>query len=458
MKHSLSTAIKESLMISIPIAGTFFLNILTNFIAVIYLSHFGDAVLAASALIFSLQVAALVISMSTLYSISVLVGRAYSENKLEETTRLLQQGWLLAIILSAIITVIFLSAPHLFIFFGQDKNLAMITGLYFHSLVIGTVPIMLQTACQQFAMGVLKQKLVIISSFICLLSTTFFGYALGFGHFGFPKLGVSGIGLAIGLQYWVGFLFMLSQFLFNKFFKPFAIFKIRPINRFAELKLLFNIGWPISVQVGAELLAIFSMTVMTGWLGKISLSARQVANQYLVFTIVPVIGVAQACGILVSYSLGKKFFSDIRRILIINLWLAFAFIIWFFLAFLLIPNTLARVYININDQTNTQLLHLVQLLLLIACFSQAFDSIRNITSGALRGLYDTRYPMMMGFIGLWLIAIPLGYILAFNFHLGVIGLSIGFAIGVTVAACFQMRRWWQQSVYEVLEKTLREQG
>ena len=452
MKQPLGKAIKASLAISLPVAGTFLLNILSSFVAVYYISRFGEKALAASALIISIQITALVISMSTLFAVSVTVGRAFGSGAKDMATRLLQQGWMLGFCMSIVIAVIFTFAPEILVFFNQPRGLAALTALYFHAMLFGVLPAMLQTASGQFAIGISKQKLVAFSSLLGLLTMIFLGFGLGFGEFGLPKLGIAGVGYAVAAQYWVGFLFLLLQFIFNNSFKEFEIFKLRPVNRFAELKQLFIVGWPISAQVSAELIAIFVITIMTGWLGEFSLSARQVTSQFLVFTIVPIIGLAQAAGVLVSQNIGKKAYFEVNRVAKISLALAFGFIIWFLLAFIFIPDKLASLYINIHEPANFNLLRLIKILFLIACVSQIFDSIRNITSGALRGLYDTRFSMVTGIIGLWFITLPLGYVLAFHFHLGVIGLSIGFAVGVAVASILQWLRWHRLSQHEYLQK------
>src|SRR6056297_3537648 len=100
MKQPLGKAIKASLTITLPVAGTFFLNILTSFIAVYYISRFSEEALAASALIVGVQITTFVISMSTLFSVSIMVGRAFGANNKDAATRLLQQGWILGFCMS----------------------------------------------------------------------------------------------------------------------------------------------------------------------------------------------------------------------------------------------------------------------------------------------------------------------------------------------------------------------
>lgn len=441
MKQPLYRAIMASLAITLPVAGTFLLNMLTSFVAVFYISKFGKTYLAASALILAVQVTTFVICMSALFSVSVCVGRAHGHGDKNKATSLLQQGCLLALLLSFLIIIILLCAPAILMRLNQPKPLVHIASLYFHTLVFGAIPLMFQTVFAQFIIGVSKQRIVTLSSAISLCCMAFLSYAFAFGKFGFPNLGVIGVALGVVCQFWIGCLFLLSQLSFREFFKAFKLFQPRPFEKFKALKQLFKIGWPISIQISTELIAIFTLTIMAGWLGKYALSARQITSQFLVFTIVPIIGISQAAGVLVSQNIGQQKFFEVSRIANINLILAFCFIIWFLLAFIFIPDTLASLYININDASNAHLLSLIKILFFIACFSQIFDSVRNISSGALRGLYDTRFTMFTSIIGLWIVALPLGYLLAFEFSMGIVGLSLAFTSGIVIAALIQWFRW-----------------
>ncbi|MDQ2993850.1 MAG: MATE family efflux transporter, partial [Pseudomonadota bacterium] len=114
-------------------------------------------------------------------------------------------------------------------------------------------------------------------------------------------------------------------------------------------------------------------------------------------------------------------------------------------AFLLFPTSLAAFYMDVNNPNNATTLHLTILLFMITAFSQAFDGFRNIFIGILRGLFDTRFPMHMSLVTIWMIGMPLSYVLAFPLHYGAVGFVMGGALGMLSGAALMMHRWYKIS-------------
>jgi len=114
-------------------------------------------------------------------------------------------------------------------------------------------------------------------------------------------------------------------------------------------------------------------------------------------------------------------------------------------AFLALPKTLAAFYMNVNDPENAATLHLAILIFLIIAFSQIFDAVRNVLIGILRGLFDTRFPMYMSLLTIWVVGMPLSYILAFPLHFGAIGFVIGGMLGMLGGVTVMIYRWYKLS-------------
>lgn len=194
------------------------------------------------------------------------------------------------------------------------------------------------------------------------------------------------------------------------------------------------------------MLSLFVTAAMFGWLGTSALAAYQVVNQYLFLIIVPLFALAQATGVLVGQSYGAKNYKQIKEFgyVAIIFTTAMTFLVAFiFIAF---PTLLAKFYLDINNPANAKTVHFIIILFAIVSFSQILDGIRNVITGALRGLFDTKYPMYVGLGGIWFVGIPLGYVLAFNFHFGPAGIVAGGAVGMFIGAAALMRRWQQKSI------------
>ena len=99
-----------------------------------------------------------------------------------------------------------------------------------------------------------------------------------------------------------------------------------------------------------------------------------------------------------------------------------------------------KFFLNPNDLNNAELIRLATQFFLIAAITLFADGMRNVFSGALRGLHDSRAPMKIGILSLWFVSLPIAYIIAFNFNGGPIGLRIGFMSGFIISVFFLWKR------------------
>src|SRR3990167_5199769 len=96
---------------------------------------------------------------------------------------------------------------------------------------------------------------------------------------------------------------------------------------------------------------------------------------------------------------------------------------------------------NIYDPNNAEVLRLAVLIFLIDAFVLTFDGLRNVLIGVTRGLFDTKFPMYMNLLAIWIFGMPLSYLLAFRFHQGVVGIVLGGLISVIFGAVIMLHRW-----------------
>lgn len=438
-RHSFYIA--ETLKLSLPLIVSNLISVLVTFLGVLMLGKLGDTALAASALITSTQSTVFVISMGLLFSISVMVGHAYGAKNYFEIGSIAQQGYLLALMLAIPVIAVLWNIGHILTFLKQPPELIHFVANYFRAFSFG-VPAMLCGVCSiQFMMGYAKRVVILIISSCNLIFVVSLGGSLIYGKFGLPQLGITGLGVAWAIQSWLilaGFMIFL---LVKKEFRVCELFKLRITKTFVILKKLLQIGWPICVQMGCELLTFFTVTIMAGWISADALAARQISVQYTLLMILPLLAISQASGVLVSRAMGAKRPQDVKH------YGNYAIILGLIISsmtcalFLIFPRHLASLFVNSALPENINILHLSVILLMIAAAGQIIDGIRNVCTGSLRGLYDTKFPMQMSFICLWLIGLPLAYVLAFPLHMGIIGLSLAFNVSVAVGAIILYKRW-----------------
>lgn len=435
------TICRELSALAFPMALTQFIAIGSGFIAMAMLGQLGPDVLAASALIISARLSTYIVGSSILFSLSVIISHAYGEQNFIRIGNFMQQGWTLAFCISAPIMLIVLNLHTILLYFGQSPAFTEIIRQFFHANVWQILPFMLAICNQQLCYGVRKQKIDLFANSMATLIGIGSAYLLIFGHLGFPKLGVAGLGYAWDLQGLSYFLITFGVIYWNDFFKKFSLFTYRVHKNFSDFIYMLKIGWPICMQMGGEIFAILVFAMMVGWLGVKPLAAYQVVTQYFYLVIVPLFAFSQASGVLVGQAFGAKNYDKIIQIGRAALLLAFSLTLLTAAIFLLFPKQLSALYIKINDPAHHDIMHIIIFLFALFALQQMFDGIRNVLTGLLRGLFDTRFPMMIGILVIWGIGIPLGYFFAFRLHWGVYGMTVGSILGFFTGMIILLCRW-----------------
>jgi len=417
------------------------------FIGTLFIARLNHTILAASALITATQTCLAIIGICMLFSIGVMVGNAYGGKREEEIGAIVQQGFLMAIFLAIPLVIIFLFMKPILLALGQQPQLATITAQYFDYYAPCFPAFLVLIVLQQFILSVEKQLFVFIMSIVGLIIGVFFSYVLIYGHWGFPKMGVPGLGIANVIQSWSILIIYMVYTYTQKTFKVYGIFRLRLKNNFHLLKKLFFIGWPISLQGGSDLFSFFVLTIMIGWISENALAAQQIVTQYFFLLVIPIFAVAQASGILVSQAHGAKSFGDLKRYGNTTLFLGLLFSSFVVVAFIVFPRELITLYLHQQMTAHSPTIDIARIILILTGFRLAFDAIVEIKTGSLRGLYDTKFPMALSFILTWPVGIPLAYFVGFTMHWGLIGMTSAGVLMTLISAAVLWRRWAIKSEY-----------
>lgn len=441
MEVGIKKIINRILALALPMAGTQLITVVASFICMAMLAALGHEVLAASALIFTIRMTIYVVGASILFSVSVLVSHALGEKNYLLIGNLAQQGWTLAVLLAIPIIILFEHINFLLSHLGQSQNIIAYVQIFFHANVWNVFPFLLSVCNQQVCYGIRKQNIDLIANVIGLIVLLFVAYILIFGKLHFPKLGVAGLGYAMTAQGWFYFLITGAYLYFNKEFKRFALFRYRVHTNWRYLLKMLSVGWPICFQMGGELISLSLLSAMVGWLGVMELGAYQVILQYFFLVIIPLFAISQASSILVGQAYGSKQFNEINKLGYSSIALALFIALIVMFIFILFPHHLAALYINIHDPNNKGMLHLIISLFFISAFTQLFDGVRNVITGALRGLLDTKFPMFSSVFIIWVIELPLSYFLGIKMQWGVLGIALAMAMSMLTGMLIVAYRW-----------------
>jgi MATE family multidrug resistance protein len=267
-------------------------------------------------------------------------------------------------------------------------------------------------------------------------------YALIFGHFGAPAMGLMGAAWATLIAR-IGMAALLAQYVLRaellRTKRPALVATwLRP--RLAELRGQLGLGLPIGVQMMFEVGAFAASALMMGWLGIATQAAHQIAINVASVTYMAATGIAAAATIRVGNLRGAGDLVGARQAGFAAYWLAFGFMGT--MGLLLIT---VRHYIPTFYNTDPVVVAQAASLLAIAAAFQVSDGLQVVGLGALRGLEDVKVPSVVALLAYWAIALPLGYFLGFGLHWGAAGIWVGLLTGLSIVAGVLLLRFRRQS-------------
>jgi len=198
---------------------------------------------------------------------------------------------------------------------------------------------------------------------------------------------------------------------------------------------MVRLGAPIGIQVALEFGTFAVIALLMGRLGTVQVAAHQVAINIASFTFMVPLGISQAAAVLVGRSVGAGDAPRARRGAVASLGAGVAFMTLSATTFLLVPNLLARAY-----SSDVAVVALATVLIPIAGVFQVFDGLQVVSIGCLRGVGDTRAPMLVNVLGFWLLGMPVSLWLCFRAGLGAPGLWWGLVVGLAAVAVFLIAR------------------
>jgi len=317
------------------------------------------------------------------------------------------------------------------------------------ALIILGVPsipaVVLLTVLRNYVTVLSRPMVATITALIALPLTVLGNYVTMFGAFGCPKLGVAGIGLTMSAVLWVQLLIIVAYVHRQPQLRQYHVFRhLLQADRRTFLDL-WRVGWPIAAGYAFESGMFLASTVLIGEFGVATLAAHNAAlNLTSIMFMIPY-AVSQAATVRVGYAIGGGTPAGARRAGYTGISLGIIWMLCTAALLTLLPRFLLNFYMDVDNPINAPAVSVGLTLLPIAALFQLVDGLQVTTIGALRGLKDTRVPMVMCGCGYWLAGLGSAYLLAFYLGFKGPGLWWGLAIGLMVSATLLLLRWKQIS-------------
>ena len=379
----------------------------------------------------SLFMGVCIFAMGLMLGLDTLVSHAYGAGRLDDCHRWLFHGVVLALVLSLPIIGILYWMSSALDAWGLTPSVLVLTRPYLETLAWSVVPLLLYSAFRRYLQGMGVVRPVMFALAIANVANVFCNWVLIFGKLGFPELGVTGAAWATVLSRVVMAVVLLATIVYRER----NVWDSRKVE-WAWFKRLLALGLPASGQVTLEVGVFAAATALAGRLPAASLAAHQIALNYAAMTFMVPLGVASAGAVRVGHAVGRRDAAAASRAGWTALLFGVVFMTTAALVFLLMPRALLRAFTN-----DVGVLEVGVTLLFVAAVFQLFDGVQGVATGALRGLGDTRSPLLWNLAGHWFIGLPLGYWLAFVLGMGVLGLWWGLSIGLMICGVALLIVW-----------------
>jgi MATE family multidrug resistance protein len=376
-----------------------------------------------------------VFAMGLLLGLDTLVSQAFGADNVEDCHRWLVHGVVLAVLLSIPVTALLWWIGSGLDSWGLDPTVLALTRPYLDILAWSILPLLLYAAFRRYLQGMGVVRPVMIALVSANIVNAVVNWLLIYGKAGLPALGVKGSAWATVFARAVMAGSLLATILYRERRSRSGLLNDLTL-RLAWFKRLIVLGAPAATQITLEVGVFAAATALAGRLAPASLAAHQIAINYAALTFMVPLGIASAGAVRVGHAVGRRDPDGAAR----AGWTALLFGVLFMtlaaFVFLFVPKFLLRAFTS-----DAGVLDVGARLLFVAAVFQLFDGVQGVSTGILRGLGDTRTPMLWNLFAHWFVGLPLGYTLCFIIAFGVVGLWWGLSIGLIICGLALLTVW-----------------
>ncbi len=377
-----------------------------------------------------------VFGMGLLLGLDTLVSQAFGARDREACDGWLRHGVFLALVLTVPIVLLARVVGSRLDVWGFDPRVLALVRPYF-AIVTWSLPLLLlYAAFRRYLQAVSVVAPIMIALVAANVVNAAANWVLIFGRLGAPALGVDGAGWATCLAR-ACMVIVLAAAVARRGVRPWTL---TAGVRTAGLRRILGLGWPAATQVTLEYGAFAAVTMLAGRLEPSTLAAHQIVANLAGLTYMVPLGVASAGAVRVGHAVGRRDAAGASGAGWTAIALGAGFMASAAAAFLAAPRALLGIFTIDGRVVEAGL----TLIVVVALF-QIFDGLQGVATGALRGLGDTRTPMLLNLAGHWLIGLPVGCLLCFRIGWGVVGLWIGISTGLVLVGSLVTAIWWRRS-------------
>lgn len=381
------------------------------------------------------------------WAVMPMVASAQAAGQEAQVRRVTRMGaWASVLYALAVLPVLYWSGP-VFRALGQDPEISALAEEYLRIAGFATLPALLVMVLKSYLAALERTQVVLWVTVAAVGLNIVVNYALIFGNWGFPELGVRGAAIA-SLTVNIASFGVLAVYvalatpehtLFQRVWRP-------DWDAFGRV---FRLGWPIGITNLAEVGLFAASTAMMGWLGKLPLAAHGIAMQVASVMFMVHLGLSNAATVRAGQAFGRGDGPGLRAGALVVLVMSVVVALVTVAIFLIFPEALIGVFMRPAEPDRAGVIAVGTGLLAAAALFQLVDAGQVMALGLLRGVHDTRVPMIIAAFSYWGIGVPVSYVMGFTLGWGGVGIWLGLAVGLAFAAVFMLARFWGWSARNV---------
>lgn len=433
---NLAAELRALLALAIPVALSEIGWMTMTVVDVIMVGKLGPVAIGAVGLGNAIYYAPSLFGIGLLLGLDTLVSRSWGARDFDDCHRSLAQAMYIALAFTPVLMLFIVFARPLFTGRGVDPVVGSLTRSYAGILNWGTLPLLVYGGFRRYLQGVARVRPVTFALISANLVNLLGNWIFIYGKLGMPAMGVRGsaISTVVARIYMAAVLVYFAWQHERRRGHP--LFAHWPGPDWSRIRVLLDLGVPAASQVVLEVAAFGAATILAAHLGAVALATHEIVLNCAAFTYMVPLGVSAAGAVAVGHAIGAGDPAKARRVGWMAIGLGVGFMALAALLFIAVPRPILEIYSR--DQRVLQLG--AHILLIVAAF-EIFDGAQSVATGVLRGLGETKAPMLLNLGGYWLFGLPLGAVLCFEARFGLSGIWSGLTVALISIALLLVWRW-----------------
>ena len=424
-ESELRATIRLALPVVLVQIGMMFMGVVDT----VMVGHVSSSVLAAVALGNLYFFNAIVLANGTLMALDPIIAQAVGAHDTAAVSRAVQRGLVIALGLTFVTALLLLPAHGVLVLTRQQPEIIPDTTAYVRISIPGVLPFLVFVVFRQTLQALHRVAPIVWTIIGANLCNAGLNWVFVYGNLGSPALGAAGSALATLVSRCLMAIAVLA--LAWSTLRPHLAPVRREAWRFAPIARVLQLGIPVGLQQLLESGAFGAIGLMMGMLGTTEMAGHQIAITLAALTFMVPLGVAAAAAVRVGRAVGARDPARARHAARAAFICGMGFMSMTALGFLLAPRLLAALF-----TTDAGVIAIAGVLIPVAGVFQIFDGAQAVGAGVLRGLGDTRAPLIGMIAGYWLIGLPVSLVLGFRTPLRAAGLWWGFVASLSIVAVF----------------------